>query len=379
MTASTSSKIAATKKNRWTLNTVWYLFLPTMEASVRDGIIRAVVTRDYFKKLISKICNKAGIKREDLGIIAGVRAELYFDGTWTSVSFDAIEELAGKGTDIVFIEKEGVPEVLTEYADKYGIAMVNTRGYLTEYGKDLMTAAKISGANVAIMTDYDLTGINIASLSPKNMPWIGIDEATIEYFGLNRDSLTADATNMKLVKTVKKKVEDDERFKNVNIEFLKEKRVEIDAILAQVGDERFWGYIMSRLKEIFPTRDYNRAVILPERYSKEKADLLPKATKKLVRYITDLTEDGTEETVATIKISQEKVEGFLDVQEQKKKNMKQLTEELAQYEDMKKLDDKISHIWKLPEFISISQHYEHDEDAEGNNTENSASRKKDRK
>ncbi len=60
---------------------------------------------------------------------------MYFDGTWTSVSFDAIDELAEKGTDIVFIEKEGVPEVLTEYADKYGISMVNTRGYLTEYGK----------------------------------------------------------------------------------------------------------------------------------------------------------------------------------------------------------------------------------------------------
>jgi hypothetical protein len=293
MTTSTPSKIARTKKNRWTLNTAWYLFLPVMEVAVTDGIIRAVVTRDYFKQLISKICHKAGMKREDLGIIAGVRAELYFDGTWTSVGFDAIEELAGKGTDIVFIEKEGVPEVLTEFADRYGIAMVNTRGYLTEYGKDLMTAAKSSGANVVIMTDYDLTGINIASLSPKNMPWIGIDETTLEYFGLSRHSLTAEATNTKIIKTVEMKVAEDDRFENVDIEFLKDKRVEIDAILAQVGDERFWEYILSRLKEIFPTRNYNRAISLPERYSKEKSDLLPKATKKLVRYILDLTEEGT--------------------------------------------------------------------------------------
>jgi hypothetical protein len=185
--------------------------------------------------------------------------------------------------------------------------------------------------------------------------WIGVDEETIEYFGLNRDSLTADATNTKLIKTVEKKVEDDERFKNVDIEFLKDKRIEIDAILAQVGDERFWEYIMSRLKEIFPTRNYNRAISLPERYSKEKSDLLPKATKKLVRYIMDLTEDGTEETETAIKTSLEKVDGFLDVQEQKKKNMKQLTEALAQYVDMKKLDDKISDIWELPEFNVTSQ------------------------
>jgi hypothetical protein len=313
------------------------------------------------------------MKREDLGIIAGVRAELYFDGTWTSVGFDAIEELAGKGTDIVFIEKEGVPEVLTEFADRYGIAMVNTRGYLTEYGKDLMTAAKSSGANVVIMTDYDLTGINIASLSPKNMPWIGIDETTLEYFGLSRHSLTAEATNTKIIKTVEMKVAEDDRFENVDIEFLKDKRVEIDAILAQVGDERFWEYILSRLKEMFPTRNYNRAISLPERYSKEKSDLLPKATKKLVRYILDLTEEGTEETETAIKRSQEKIEGFLEVEEQKKKNMKQLTEALAQYEDMKKLEDKISNIWELPEFKGISQHYEQDEDAENDGPENSAS------
>lgn len=167
---------APMKKKRWTQNTAWYLFLPRMEHAVKYKIISKIITRDYFKKLLNDICKAAGIKREGIGIIAGVRAELYFDGTWTSVSFDAIDELAEKGTDIVFIEKEGVPEILTEYADKYGIAMVNTRGYLTEYGKDLMTVAKKSGANIAIMTDYDLTGINIASHSPKDMPWIGIDD-----------------------------------------------------------------------------------------------------------------------------------------------------------------------------------------------------------
>ena len=47
---------------------------------------------------------------------------------------------ADKGTDIIFIEKEGISEVLTEWAGKYGFAMVNTRGHLTEYGKDLMNA-----------------------------------------------------------------------------------------------------------------------------------------------------------------------------------------------------------------------------------------------
>jgi len=64
-----------------------------MEQTVKDKIISKVITRDYFKQLISKICKAVGRKREDIAIIAGVRAELYFNGTWTSVRSDAIDEL----------------------------------------------------------------------------------------------------------------------------------------------------------------------------------------------------------------------------------------------------------------------------------------------
>jgi hypothetical protein len=367
MTAATTTSNPPTKRKRWTQNTAWYLFLPIMEQAVKNKTIAKIVTRDYFKKLLNDTCRAAGIKREDIGIIAGVRAELYFNGTWTSVSFDAIEELAQKGTDIVFIEKEGVPEILTEYADKYGIAMVNTRGYLTEYGKDLMIAAKKSGANVVIMTDYDLTGINIASQSPKDMPWIGVDDATLEYFNLGRENLTAEATNIRILDSVRKKVAGDDRFKNVDVKFLKEQRVEIDAILAQVGDERFWEYIVYKLKQLYPKRDYNRAISLPERYSKEKSDLLPEATKKLVRYIMDLTEDGTKETENAIRAEQQNVDGFLDVQEQKKKNLERLKSALYQYDDMKKLDDKVSDMWKLADFNIISHKYDSDEHIDDHN------------
>jgi DNA-binding transcriptional regulator GbsR (MarR family) len=67
----------------------------------------------------------------------------------------------------------------------------------------------------------------------------------------------------------------------------------------------------------------------------------------------DLTADGTEETEIANMTSQEKMEGFLDVQGQQKKNMKQLTVALTQFEDMKKLDNKISDIWESPEFIKL--------------------------
>jgi hypothetical protein len=163
---------------KWTLNSVWYNFLNVLKKT------ETTATRGYVKQLVNELCKLAGVSRESIGIYAGVRAEMYFQGDWTSVSFDAIGALAEKGTDILFIEKEGIPEVLTEYADKYGVAMVNTRGYLTEYGKDLMEAANRAGANVAIMTDYDITGIHIASHCPVSMPWLGIDNATLQYFNL---------------------------------------------------------------------------------------------------------------------------------------------------------------------------------------------------
>lgn len=290
--------------------------------------------------------------------------------------FDAIDSLAEVGTDILFIEKEGVPEMLTEHADKYGIAIVNTRGYLTEYGKDLMTAAKDSGANVVIMTDYDISGINIALQTPRDMPWIGVDDTTLEYFHLTHETehLTAEATNTRILESVRKKVEgseeegitSDERFQNIDMAFLSERRIEIDAILAKVGDERFWDYIMDKLKELYPKRNYNRAITLPERYSKEKVDLLPKPTRKLMRYIMDLIEDGTKDASDDIIKRLEDVEGFLDVKEQKKKNTEVLTKALSEYNDVKELDEKISAIWESPGFAEKSGKYDKKDESEIN-------------
>jgi hypothetical protein len=76
-------------------DTIWYLLLPVMERLNID------VSRKYFKTLLKNICDKFGKKRSDIGIITGARAEMYFDGRWESVSFDAIDELAQKGTETI--------------------------------------------------------------------------------------------------------------------------------------------------------------------------------------------------------------------------------------------------------------------------------------
>jgi hypothetical protein len=105
-------------------DTIWYLLLPIMQKYAIN------ITRDYFKRVIRELCDAYGVTRAAIGIITGARAEMYFDGGWDSVSFDAIEELAANGTDLIFIEKEGIIDEIKDRGDKHGLAFVNSRGYL---------------------------------------------------------------------------------------------------------------------------------------------------------------------------------------------------------------------------------------------------------
>ena len=84
--------------DEWTQDSAWYNALPIFE---KYGI--KLPSRKYFKSLIKAACEKLGVTREQLGIVAAPWATMYFDGNWTGVSFDAVNALANNGTDIVFI------------------------------------------------------------------------------------------------------------------------------------------------------------------------------------------------------------------------------------------------------------------------------------
>ena len=84
------------------------------------------------------------------------RAQLYFKGIWHEVGFDYLERLMHMGTDLLIIEKEGVAQVLTPFADKKGIALLNTRGFLTEYASKLSELSANHSCNVAILSDFDV-------------------------------------------------------------------------------------------------------------------------------------------------------------------------------------------------------------------------------
>ena len=323
-------------------DTVWYLLLPEMENR------NIHVTREYFKTLFKKICDKFGKKRSDIGIITGARAELYFGGRWRSVSFDAIEELAQKGTDIVFIEKEGIIDELKPHADKYGVAMVNSRGYLTEYAHDLIEAAKESGANIIIITDYDLSGINLASKCSEDIPWVTMDDNTLEYFGLQKDStIVVRATNKKLIDRVDEIIDEDERFADLDIDFLRTNRIEINAVIAQVGDLRFWKFVMDKLQELYPTRNYNRAIELPSQdLENDETDLYPNGIRKFILYIREHVEFAVEESEKKIESEQGNVKGFLEVETQKQKNKDLVMNAIAESKEIKEIDSLVTKLCK---------------------------------
>ena len=76
--------------NIWTVGTAWYLFLPIYNDK------KLTIKRETFYKYLKDLCDEIGITRAQAGIITGVRAELYFDGAWSSVSLDNIGELERK-------------------------------------------------------------------------------------------------------------------------------------------------------------------------------------------------------------------------------------------------------------------------------------------
>jgi hypothetical protein len=310
------------------------------------------VTREYFKLLLRKICSKYGKKRSEVGIISGARAELYFDSKWESVSFDAIEELALKGTDIVFIEKEGIIDELKPHADKYGVAMVNSRGYLTEYAHDLIEAARESGANIIIITDYDLSGANLASKCSQDIPWVTMDDSTLEYFDLQKDgTIVVGATNKKLIERVEEIIEEDTRFADLDIDFLRTSRIEINAVIAQVGDVRFWKFIMDKLQQLYPTRNYNRAIKLPSQdLGSDETDLYPSALRKFILHIRDIVKTAIEETEKDIELEQESVRGFLEVETQKQKNKDLVIKAIAEDVEIRAIE---SNLIKLCESLGI--------------------------
>ena len=151
----------------WTQSTVWYHlreeYLLPIERKYHLTMIKSG-TRTAVTAMISERCERleGNPKREQLGIFASPRATMYVDGQWYRIDIDSIPEIAGKGTDVIFIEKQGIVEIIRHLADIYGFAFVNTQGHFAEYPRNLVPEITKQGGNVVILTDFDCAGIHIA-------------------------------------------------------------------------------------------------------------------------------------------------------------------------------------------------------------------------
>ena len=94
-------------KHWWTQSDVFYvtrrLLIETHNYKNEE------IDRDYITGLIRSLCEKElRVKREQIGIIAADRAQLYFKGQWMDVGLKEMDELSLYGVDMLIIEKEGM-------------------------------------------------------------------------------------------------------------------------------------------------------------------------------------------------------------------------------------------------------------------------------
>ncbi|MGB8937547.1 MAG: hypothetical protein WCC17_20850 [Candidatus Nitrosopolaris sp.] len=250
--------------DRWNTSTPVYRIRPILE---KNGL--GHLSRKYLQGLVRTICNRLGVKREDLGIYEATRAQLYFKGGIYEVSLEQLGEIKKKGADILIIEKEGVVELLIPHADKYGFALCYTRGFLTDNAKKFCELTSNAGGNIAILTDLDMSGLLIAG-KVLNISRIGITLDTIQELGIHISEVAED-----LSERINKHADAVERLyldgfiSEKDWNFLNSgkcgRRAEIDNVLAYVGAERFWQeVVIKKLDELFSSKDYRRSIYVPE-------------------------------------------------------------------------------------------------------------------
>lgn len=95
----------------------------------------------------------------------------------------------------------------------------------------------------------------------------------------------------------------------------KAKRIELDSVIKVVRANLFSEFVLDKLQEFFPERNYNRAIKLPTEYFGDKFHILPENIKELFRSCTKvadkavkLTEDEIKEELTNWAPSDEEIE-----------------------------------------------------------------------
>lgn len=164
-------------KQGWTQSDVFYAARKILvnEYGYKDDEI----DREDLTSKIREECAKLNVTREQIGIVAADRAQLYFKKRWYDVGLDELHTLVEYGTDMLIIEKEGTAIQMSSYSNNKRIALLNTRGFAVEYASDLARLASEKGCNISCLVDWDISGLLIFMKLRKIIPGIkriGVDK-----------------------------------------------------------------------------------------------------------------------------------------------------------------------------------------------------------
>jgi hypothetical protein len=354
----------------WNLSRVFY----TLRKRLRDmgyNITDLVKIRPKIHTYVKEYCDSKGIKRHDIGIFTADRALLAYRGELYSVGFDRIIKLAELGTDIICIEKKNIVDRLVRFTDNFGIALVQSQGFMSEYGGMLVEIAKEHGANVAILTDFDDSGV-LLGYQLKGVVRFGIDPEAINEINnillqhgkgnisislLEEEYKRSTGNSGKIAdekqnhwKVLKDLVDgwykdkDDKQHYSIKgdshmenyhnylnkeiypsgvdnvdnesyIEYLRTRRIELDSLMTFVPTEVFWIWLRNKILGVFPKRDHNRTVIIP---SFVYTPAMNEFTEKLQIYLSKKLESKLMQTRTDLK--KENVLIDLNKKEKKIKN-----------------------------------------------------------
>jgi 5S rRNA maturation endonuclease (ribonuclease M5) len=204
---------------------------------------------------------------------------------------------------MVIIEKEGIISQIGLFADSKGIALLNTRGFVVEYGAKLARMAEVKGCNVSILVDWDVSGLLIYLKLKRvvsGVKRIGVDFKTVEDLRLRVTDVQEKYTPEKRhLKSLKKELaeaidwarrefgpgsadEIEYTYIKSQLYYLEEHRIEINSIVAGLNDNaRFWGWIEEELRFTFQDRVFLRSVDIPSYVEPELLQQLNDIIKRI--------------------------------------------------------------------------------------------------
>jgi hypothetical protein len=351
----------------WNTSTPVYRFRPELE---RRGIY---ISRKYLQGLVKVICDemtelqlvneqyiktgKIGVKREVLGIYEAARAYIYFRGLIYDVSFKQLERIKKLAAFILIIEKEGVVELLTYWADKFGFALCYTKGFLTDNAKEFCELATKEGANMALLTDDDFSGWAMAREVP-NITRIGIRIETLERLNIPKFEVVEDLPKPKgSEKKVNVDYHDNKHAATAEQMYYEGlipeddwklltggkygRRIEIDNVIAYATAEKFWKeFILPSFAELFKKANYNLSLKKVVHVKPPNLNLLNELAEKAATTAAADEVDKIESEQIDYDIS---TKGFIeDVDTIEKENTKRIEKKELEDEHIKWLEKKLA-------------------------------------